>query len=301
MAAMIECVPNVSEGKNQNTITSLVRAIQSIPNVVLLDRHSDPDHNRSVLTFVGPPEAVGKAAFQLAKTASELIDIRQHQGVHPRIGATDVIPFVPLQDANMDDCIQVAKSVGARMSHELAIPVFLYEHAATVVPRALEDVRRGSLEGLAERMRSDPDWAPDFGKPEAHPTAGITAIGARPILVAFNVNLASDDLAVAQTIARTIRTSNGGFKHVKAMGVCLEARGIVQVSMNLTNIDETPIHTVFKAIQQHAKHNGVAIAGSEVVGLVPERALEHTGDLDLKLEQFTDQHVLERQLQALMQ
>ncbi|HIA14516.1 MAG TPA: glutamate formimidoyltransferase [Nitrospirales bacterium] len=296
MGALIECVPNFSDGRNSATIAALVDAIQSSPGLSFLDRQSDSDHNRSVITFVGPPAAVANTAFQLAKISKDLIDLRQHQGVHPRIGSTDVIPFVPLQPADMDACVALAKTVGARIATELGIPVFLYEQAATAGPRALEDIRRGSLAGLTDRMRNDANWVPDFGERGPHPTAGVTAIGARPIMVAFNINLASNDLAVAKTIARTIRTSSGGFKHVKAMGVRLESRGIVQVSMNLTNVEETPIRPVFEAIKAAVERCGVAIIGSEIVGLVPERALKNTDDLDLQLEHFSDEQVLERRL-----
>ena len=296
MGALIECAPNFSEGRNTATIDALVGVIQAIPGLSLLDRQSDADHNRSVLTFAGRPDAVETAAFELAKIAKELIDLRQHQGVHPRIGSTDVMPFVPLKLAQMGECIALAKAVGSRIAVQLGIPVFMYEQAATAAPRALEDIRRGSLEGLTDRMRNDVNWAPDFGAPDPHPTAGVTAIGARPILVAFNVNLASNDLTVATTIATTIRASNGGFKHVKAMGVRLESRGIVQVSMNLTNVEETPIRPVFEAIKAAAEQYGVAIVGSEIVGLVPERALKNTDDLDLQLEHFSDEQVLERRL-----
>ena len=299
MGALIECVPNFSEGINIATIDALVDAIQSIPGLSFLDRHSDIDHNRSVLTFAGRPDAVEKAAFQLAKIAKDLINLRQHQGVHPRIGSTDVIPFVPLQPADTDECVALAKTVGSRIATELGIPVFLYAQAATASPRALEDIRRGSLEGLADRMRSDPNWAPDFGAPDPHPTAGVTAVGVRPILVAFNVNLASDDLAIAKTIARTIRASSGGFKHVKAMGVRLESRGIVQVSMNLTNIAVTPLQRVFQAVKAEAKKYGVDIAGSQIVGLVPEEAVAPVDGIDLQLENFKPAQILERRLAAL--
>lgn len=300
MGALIECVPNFSEGQNNATIDALVDAIQSIPGLSFLDRHSDADHNRSVLTFAGRPDAVENAAFQLAKTAKELIDLRQHRGVHPRIGSTDVMPFVPLKPTDTDECVALAKTVGAKIAAELGIPVFLYAQAAIAVPRALEDIRRGSLEGLTDRMRSDPNWAPDFGAPDPHPSAGVTAIGVRPILVAFNVNLSSDDLAIAKIIARTIRSSSGGFKHVKAMGVRLESRGIVQVSMNLTNIAVTSLQQVFQAVKAEAAKHSVDIAGSQIVGLVPEKAIAPVDGVDLQLENFRNDQLLERRLSALV-
>ena len=298
MGVLIECVPNFSEGRNIATIDALVNVIESISGLALLDRHSDADHNRSVLTFVGRPDAVETAAFQLAKTAKDLINLREHHGVHPRIGSTDVIPFIPLKSSEKDECVGLAKAVGLRIATELGIPIFLYEQAATKAPRALEEIRRRSLEGLADRMRNEPDWTPDFGSPAPHPTAGVTAVGVRSILVAFNVNLASDDLAIAKAIARTVRASSGGFKDVKAMGVQLDSRGIVQVSMNLANVAVTPIRPVFEAIKTQATQCGIAIAGSEIVGLVPEQALEGTDDVDLQLQHFSDEQVLERCLRG---
>mgnify|MGYP001990493846 CR=1 FL=1 len=296
MGKLIECVPNFSEGRTLTTIDTLANIIQSNPELSFLDRQSDVDHNRSVLTFTGQPKAVENAAFQLAKSAKELIDIRKHQGVHPWIGATDIIPFVPLQPASTDACIKLAKSLGSRIATELAIPVFLYGKASQINHRAIEDIRRGSLSELTNRMLHDLQWAPDFGALTPHPTAGVMAIGVRSILVAFNVNLASTDLAVAKAIARTIRASNGGFKHVKAIGVKLESRGIVQVSMNLTNVEETPISPVFKAIEFEAKRYGATITESEIIGLIPEQAFKNTEGLELKLKHFRDDQILERRL-----
>ena len=263
MGALIECIPNFSEGRNVATVAALADVIQRASGLALLDCHSDADHNRSVLTFAGLPDAVADAAFQLVKKGAALIDLRQHHGVHPRIGATDVIPFVPLQLVTMDDCAVLAKTVGLRIAEELGIPVFLYEHAVITSPRALEEIRKGSLEGLSSRMQTDPKWTPDFGAPDPHPTAGVTAIGARHLLVAFNVNLDSDDLNIAKNIARNIRASSGSLKHVKAIGVRLERRGCVQVSMNLTNVAVTPLHRVFHAVRAEANQCGVDIAGSQ--------------------------------------
>ncbi len=299
MTALIECVPNFSEGKNTVTIDALVDVIQAISGLSFLDRQSDADHHRSVLTFAGRPDAVETAAFELIKLAKELIDLRQHQGVHPRIGATDVIPFVPLKPADIDTCIALAKKVGARISTELGIPVFLYEQASMEAHRALEGIRMGALEGLTERMQNDSKWTPDFGEPFPHPTAGVTAIGVRPVLVAFNVNLASDDLAIAKTIARTIRASNGGFKHVKAMGLRLESRGIVQVSMNLTNILVTPLQQVFQTVKSEAAKYSVDIVGSQIVGLVPEGVIEPIDGVELQLENFKADQIIERRLAML--
>ncbi len=293
---LVECVPNFSEGRNAATIDLIADVVKSISGLALLDRQSDEDHNRSVLTFIGPPALVGMAAFLLAKTSRELIDLSLHHGVHPRVGATDVIPFVPLKSSDIDECILLAKSVGARIADELDIPVFLYERATKKRSRSLEDIRRGSLPGLTCRMKNESNWEPDFGLPAPHPTAGVTMVGVRPILVAFNVNLSTDNLSIAKIISQNIRESGGGFKCLKAMGVRLESRGMVQVSMNFTNLDHTPIHVVFEAIKLQATSFGVTIAGSEIVGLIPENSMKNCSGNELKLECFTDEQILERRL-----
>jgi glutamate formiminotransferase/glutamate formiminotransferase/formiminotetrahydrofolate cyclodeaminase len=296
---IVECVPNFSEGRNQTTVRALVHAVESVPGVWLLDQTRDRDHHRSVLSFAGEPDAVAEAAFRAIRVATDLIDLRKHKGVHPRVGATDVVPFVPLRGATMQDCIHLAKRLGQRVGTELEIPVFLYEQAALHRDHApLESVRRGGLQGLAFRMASDPDWTPDFGPSHLHKSAGAMVIGARPPLIAFNVNLRSTDLALARCIAKDIRQSNGGLPHLKAIGVELASRQMVQVAMNLTDYSITPLHVAFEAVRARAAEQGVAVAGSEVVGLVPQAALVQTAAHSLALEQFDSAQVLEMRLET---
>jgi glutamate formiminotransferase/glutamate formiminotransferase/formiminotetrahydrofolate cyclodeaminase len=295
---LVECVPNFSEGRNAETIRALIDAVQAVPRVALLDHTKDADHHRSVLTFAGAPDAVAEAAFQAAKKATALIDLRRHQGGHPRVGATDVVPFVPLRGATMEDCAAVARRVGERIGRELGIPVFLYEQAAAKPDRArLETIRRGGLEGLAHRMETDPGWAPDFGPRRLHPTAGATVVGARRILVAFNVNLETRDLDLARAIAKTVRQSNGGLPHVKAIGVPLAGRGLVQVAMNLVNIEETPVHAAFEAVRREAEKRGVRVAGSELIGLVPRQAVLRAEARGISIQAFDPSKVLETKLE----
>jgi len=296
---IVGCVPNFSEGRNQTTARALVQAVESVPGVWLLDQTMDRDHHRSVLSFAGEPDAVAEAAFRAIRVATDLIDLRKQKGVHPRVGATDVVPFVPLRGATMQDCIHLAKQLGQRVATELEIPVFLYEQAALHRDHApLESVRRGGLQGLAFRMASDPDWTPDFGPPHLHKTAGAMVIGARPPLIAFNVNLRSTDLALARSIAKDIRQSNGGLPHLKAIGVELASRQLVQVAMNLTDYSITPIHVAFEAVRARAAEQGVAVAGSEVIGLVPQAALVQAAGHSLALEQFDATQVLEMRLET---
>ncbi len=296
---IVECVPNFSEGRNQTTVRALVNAVESVPGVWLLDHTMDRDHHRSVLSFVGEPDAVAEAAFRAIRVATDLIDLRKHKGVHPRVGATDVVPFVPLHGTTMQDCIHLAKRLGQRVGTELKIPVFLYEQAALHRDHApLESVRRGGLQGLAFRMASDPDWTPDFGPPNLHKTAGALVIGARPPLIAFNVNLRSTDIALARSIAKDIRQSNGGLPHLKAIGVELASRQMVQVAMNLTDYIITPLHVAFEAVRARAAKKDVAVAGSEVIGLVPQAALVQAAGHGLALEQFDATQVLEMRLET---
>ena len=296
---VVECVPNFSDGRNQTTVRALVHAVESVPRVWLLDQTRDRDHHRSVLSFAGEPDAVVEAAFRAIRVATDLIDLRKHKGGHPRVGATDVVTFVPLRGATMQDCIHLAKRLGQRVGTELEIPVFLYEQAALHRDHApLESVRRGGLQGLAFRMASDPDWTPDFGPPRLHKTAGAMVIGARPPLIAFNVNLRSTDLALARSIAKDIRQSNGGLPHLKAIGVRLASRQLVQVAMNLTDYIITPIHVAFEAVRSRAAEQGVAVAGSEVIGLVPQAALVQAAMHSLALEQFDSTQVLEMRLET---
>jgi glutamate formiminotransferase/glutamate formiminotransferase/formiminotetrahydrofolate cyclodeaminase len=262
----------------------------------------DRDHHRAVLTFCGTPEAVIEAAFRAIRTAAKLIDLRSHTGVHPRVGATDVVPFIPIKGTTMDDCVQLASRLGEQVGRELEIPVFLYEQAATRADHVrLEAIRRGGLEGLAFRMASDPNWAPDFGPPRLHPSAGAIVIGARPPLIAFNVNLRSQNIEVARSIARAVRHSNGGLPHVKAIGVELPSRSIVQVAMNLTDYRTTPILTAFQAVQTEAARLGIEVAGSELIGLIPQAALEHAAVASLELERFDPSHILERKIAEAME
>ena len=296
---IVECVPNFSEGRNQTTVRALVNAVESVPGVWLLDHTMDRDHHRSVLSFAGEPDAVVEAAFRTIRVATDLIDLRKHKGVHPRVGATDVVPFVPLRGTTMQDCIHLAKRLGQWVGTELEIPVFLYEQAALHRDHApLESVRRGGLQGLAFRMASDPDWTPDFGPLCLHKTAGALAIGARPHLIAFNVNLRSTDLSVARSIAKDIRQSNGGLPHLKAIGVELTSRQMVQVAMNLTDYSITPLHVAFEAVRNRAAKHGVEVAGSEVIGLVPQAALVQAAGHTLGLEQFDSTQVLEMRLET---
>jgi glutamate formiminotransferase/glutamate formiminotransferase/formiminotetrahydrofolate cyclodeaminase len=296
---IVECVPNFSEGRNQATVRALVHAVESVPGVWLLDQTMDRDHHRSVLSFAGEPDAVVEAAFRAIRVATDLIDLRKHKGVHPRVGATDVVPFVPLRGATMQDCIHLAKRLGQQVGTELEIPVFLYEQAALHRDHApLESVRRGGLQGLAFRMASDPDWMPDCGPSHLHKTAGAIVIGARPPLIAFNVNLCSTDLALARSIAKDIRQSNGGLPHLKAIGVELASRQLVQVAMNLTDYIITPLHVAFEAVRARAAEQGVAVAGSEVIGLVPQAALVQVAGHGLALEQFDATQVLEMRLET---
>jgi glutamate formiminotransferase/glutamate formiminotransferase/formiminotetrahydrofolate cyclodeaminase len=303
MDRLVECVPNFSEGRKAETVDALAAAISSVPGVVLLDRQSDADHNRSVLTFIGPPEAAAEAAFRAAEQALHRIDLTTHRGEHPRVGATDVIPFVPIRGVTMEDCVHLARIVGRRLAEELHIPVFLYEHAAKVPFRSrVEDIRRGGLDELGERMRTSPEWAPDFGDAKLHRTAGATIVGARRPLIAYNVNLATSDLDLAKAIALKVRASNGGLPSVKAVGIVLKSRGCVQVSMNLTNYEETPVHAAFEAVKAEAARHGVAVCSSEVIGLIPEAAVSQVAAHYLMLESFSTSQVLEaRMVQALTQ
>ena len=297
MAKIVECIPNFSEGRDQAVVEALATTARSIPGVTLLDYSSDASHNRSVFTLVGDPAGIAEAAFQLCKLAGEKIDMTKHQGEHPRMGATDVIPFVPIKDISVDECVEISKAVAERINAELNIPIFLYEYSATRPEREnLAKVRKGQFEGMPEKLK-DPDWAPDFGAPEIHPTAGITAVGARPPLVAFNINLDTDNLDIANAIAKTIRGSSGGYKYCKGIGIMLEDRNIAQVSMNMVNFEGTPLYRVFEAVRFEAKRWGVNIIGSEVIGLAPAKALIDCAEYYLQIEDFDyDKQVLENHL-----
>jgi glutamate formiminotransferase len=294
---LVECVPNFSEGRDRARVESIAAAIAGFPGVAILDVESDADHHRSVITFAAPPEVVVEAALAGAAKAAEIIDLTEHRGVHPRIGATDVMPFVPLEGVSLADCIQLAERAAALLWSRLRIPAYLYEAAARRPDRVnLEKVRRGQFEGLREEILTNPDRAPDFGDPALHPTAGATAVGARKFLIAYNINLATPDVEIARRIARRIRQSSGGLPCVKAMGVLLASRGLAQVSMNLTDFETTPIHRVFESVREEASREGVTIAGSEIIGLVPRRALEAAAAHFLQVEGFQSSMLLENRV-----
>src|SRR5688572_10813200 len=293
---LIECVPNVSEGRRADVIAAIGDAI-AVPGIRVLDRSSDPSHNRSVYTFAGEPDAIRDAVLRLFTVAIDAIDLRTHDGIHPRMGAVDVVPFVPLDGATIEECVALAKETAALVAERCGVPVFLYEEAAaTDERRSLANIRRGGVDGVALRMQQQA-WRPDFGPSQPHPTAGATAIGARPILIAYNVNLASNRLGVAKRIASSIRANNGGLPHVKALGMQLDD-GIVQVSMNLTNYKETSMAAAFDAIVREAAADGVRVLESEIVGLVPADALPADPARRLKLRAEDLDKVLERRLET---
>lgn len=294
---IVECVPNFSEGRRPEVIEAIVDEVRSVAGVTLLDYAPDADHNRTVVTFVGNPDGVLEAAFKLTAKAAELIDMEQHQGGHPRMGATDVIPFIPISGMKMKECVAMAKTLGKRLAEELAIPVYLYERAATSPGRRnLSVVRKGEYEGFKEKIQ-DPEWAPDFGEAKLHPSAGATVVGARPALVAFNVNLDTSDITIANYIAKQVRESSGGLVNVKAMGVTLAERNIVQVSMNMTNYKKTALYRSFEMIKMEARRYGVNVVGSEIIGLVPMQALINCAKYYLQIEDFSMDQVLEHRLQ----
>jgi glutamate formiminotransferase len=296
--ALVECVPNFSEGRKTETISALARAIDAVPTSCVLGTHVDPDHNRSVITFVASPEKIVDAALAAVGRAAELIDMREHKGEHPRLGATDVLPFVPIRGVTMDDCVRLAHDAGERIANELSIPVFFYERAARKAERVnLEDVRRGALELLREQIAVEPARAPDVGPLMVHETAGAIAVGARPFLIAFNVNLKTRDVVVAKQIARTVRARHGGLPFVKALGFTLSTRGLVQVSMNLVDYETTGMAAAYNAVRDEAVRLGVEIGSTEIVGLVPEKALDCEAEYFQKLENFSKDKVFEHRLQ----
>lgn len=295
---VVECVPNFSEGRRPEVIEQIVTAAKSVAGALVLDVKPDHDHNRVVVTLIGEPEAVSEAAFRACRKASQLIDMAAHHGEHPRIGATDVIPFVPLSGVTMEECVTLAENLGERIARELDIPVYLYERAARRPERRnLADVRRGQYEGLCESIKT-PERHPDFGPACMHPSAGATVVGARPPLVAFNVNLDSSDLKLAKRIAKQIRESSGGLPAVKALGVMLTERNLAQVSMNLVDYTVTGIHIAYQAIEQAAAAEGVGIVGSEIIGLLPMQSLIDVALHSLRVESFTLAQVIETHLQA---
>ena len=296
---LVECVPNFSEGRRAETVERLVAAIESVAGAVVLDTHMDADHNRSVVTFVAPPERVVDAAVRAVALASELIDLREHAGQHPRIGATDVVPFVPVRGVTMETCIALAHAAGERIAGELGIPVYFYEQAARRPDRVnLEDVRRGGFELLRDEIATLPARAPDAGAAQVHESAGACIVGARHLLVAYNINLQTDDVAVARRIARAVRGRDGGLRYLKALGFQLAGRGLAQVSMNLIRYDLTTLHHAFEAVRREAARWGVGIAGSEIVGLLPQAALDRSAEYFLQIENFSADRVLENRIAA---
>jgi glutamate formiminotransferase len=299
MRKIVECVPNFSEGRRKEVIDQIAEAIAVVPDVHVLDVQSDADHNRTVVTFVGEPEAVEEAAFRGIEKAAELIDMNLHRGEHPRIGAADVVPFVPIRNVTMKDCVVIAQRVGERVGRELDIPVYLYEEAATRPERRnLAEVRRGEYEGIKAEIETNPERAPDFG-PQHLGKAGATAIGARPPLVAFNVYLGTEDVEVAKAIARAVRHSSGGLRYVKALGLLV--KGQAQVSMNLTDYRQTPIHRVVEMIRREAESYGVSVIESELIGLIPNEALVEAAKFYLQLGGLSSDQILENRLADLIQ
>jgi glutamate formiminotransferase len=296
---IIECIPNVSEGRRADVIERIAGAVRGIAGVRLLDYSSDASHNRSVFTLTGDAEPLRLAVLALFEQATAAIDLRTHRGEHPRLGAVDVVPFVPIEGVTMDACVALAKTVGAEVAERFGVPVYLYEEAsANPLRKNLEDIRRGEYEGLAAKMAS-PLWAPDFGAAAPHPSAGASVIGARMPLIAYNINLNTDRVDVAKKIAAAIRHSGGGLRYVKAMGVKVDDRNLAQVSMNLTNYEKTPIFRVFELVKREAERYGVSILESEIVGLVPSAALMSAAEFYLQLERFSDGQLLENQLRHL--
>jgi glutamate formiminotransferase / 5-formyltetrahydrofolate cyclo-ligase len=294
--AIIECVPNISEGRRGDVVGRVVEAVRRVRGARLLDYSSDPSHNRSVITMAGDAGPLKDAVLAIFETALVEIDLRIHTGEHPRLGAVDVVPFVPIDGVTMEDCVALAKETARHVAERFTLPVYLYEEASSnPLRKNLEDIRRGEFEGLAEKMATD-GWAPDYGPPTPHPTAGASVIGARMPLIAYNINLATDRLDVAKKIAAAIRFSSGGFRYVKAMGVTLADRGIVQVSINLTNYEKTPVLRVFEAVKHEAERYGVNVLESEIVGLVPSAALIDTAQSALQLAEFKRTQILETRL-----
>jgi len=290
---VVGCVPNFSEGRRPEVVREIVAAIEAVSGIRVLDYSSDTSHNRTVVTFVGTPEACEEAAFAGIARACDLIDMEKHHGEHPRLGATDVVPFIPISGVTMEECVEIARRVGQRVGEELEIPVYLYEEAATRPERRnLADVRRGEYEGLKESIGT-PERAPDFGPARVHPTAGATIIGARMPLVAFNVNLGTSDIGIAKKIARAVRESSGGLANVKALGVMLEDRQIAQVSMNLVNYVKTPIPRVMEMVRREADRYGVSVVESELIGLMPMDAVLDTAAYYLQLPKLEQSQIIE--------
>ena len=298
MPKLIECVPNFSEGRRPEVIEAIADEVRKIEGVKLLDVKPDASHNRVVVTFVGEPQAVKRAAFNCCKKASELIDMEKHHGEHPRIGATDVIPFIPVKDVTMEECVALANELAAEIADKLEIPVYLYEEAARIpTRRALPDIRRGQYEGLKEEI-AKPERKPDYGPARMHPSAGATVVGARQFLIAYNINLDTDDVSIAKKIANCIREAKGGFKYVRAMGISVNVRGrdVAQVTINMVNYQGTPLFRVFETVKNEAARYGVNVIGSEIIGLTPLQALLDVAEYYLRLDGFERTQVFEETL-----
>src|SRR5271157_5719813 len=301
MKRLIECVPNFSEGRDPAKVEALVQAMSAVPGVYVLDREMDADHNRCVITLAGEPEAVGEASILGTGKAMDLIDMTTHTGAHPRVGATDVVPFIPIENVTLEDCVALARRVGNEIWKRYRIPIFFYEAAATRPDRVnLENVRRGQFEGLREELKKNHDRQPDVGEPKLHPTAGVTVVGARKFLIAYNVNLNTSDISIANKIAKAIRFSSGGLRYVKSMGVELKARNLAQVSINLTDFENTPMHRVYEMVKREAERYGAVPVGSEIIGLIPKKAIEMAADYFLQLENFSPAQVFENKLAAVL-
>ncbi|SMC79394.1 glutamate formimidoyltransferase [Sporomusa malonica] len=296
MSKLVECVPNFSEGCRPEVIAAITEEVKKVAGVSLLNVNSDASHNRTVVTFIGEPQAAKLAAFNACAKAAELIDMEQHQGEHPRVGATDVIPFIPVSDITMEECVQLANELGQEIAEKLNIPVYLYEAAAKTPARVkLPDVRKGEYEGLKKAI-SSPERHPDYGPAQMHPTAGATVVGARQFLIAYNINLSTSDVNIAKKIANSIREVKGGYKYCRAMGVMIEDRNMAQVTINMVDYTGTPLHRVFETVKSEADRYGVSVIGSEIVGMVPLQALVDTAEFYLRLEGFERKQVLEENL-----
>jgi len=293
---LVESVPNFSEGRRESVVKAIVSEAEKYDGVWVLDWSMDADHNRSVVTLIGTPEKIVDALFDMVKKATELIDLRHHEGEHPRMGATDVVPFIPVMNMTMEECVELSKKLGKRIGEELKIPVYLYERSATRPEREnLANIRKGEFEGFFEKIK-DPNWKPDFGPDEVHPTAGVVAVGAREYLIAYNVNLATNDLSIAKKIAKAVRHISGGFRYVKAIGLELKEKGIVQVSMNLTNYKKSPIFRVFETIKREAARYGVNVLESEIIGMVPLQAVLDSFMWYLQVNDFDIERVIEQKV-----
>lgn len=296
MARLIQCVPNFSEGRDKEKLEKILDEVRGLEDVKLLDYSMDKDHNRSVVTFIGEPEAVVEAAFKACKKAAELIDLQNHTGEHPRMGATDVIPLIPISDIDMDECVELSKELGKRIGDELGISVYLYEKSASTSEREnLAKVRKGQYEAMADKLKRE-GWEPDFGPIELNKRAGVTAVGARMPLVAFNINLDTSDISIAKKIAKVIRASGGGYAFTKALGIEITERNIAQVSMNMVDYSKSSLFRVFDTVEREARRYGVNVIGSEIIGLVPMNALIDVADYYLRLEDFDYSQILEKRM-----